>query len=240
VSPGFPESKELKMNPSPLMISRPRFQPQRLLLAVTLGGALLSGMMSVAFAGGTAGGTAADVPAASRNGPVTRAQVEQDLAAYQASGLAALERDESQSQIGTQPWREARRRYLALRGLPMAQMQALSRADVLKDLKAYRDSGLADAERRDGEESNQSASLLAAQERYDQLTMMDMMDKPLSRAEVLADLQIYRESGLAAFDRSEGEPSANTADHQAARARYEALKRDGRYQTLVMALGHQG
>lgn len=216
------------MNPSP-MTFRPRFQPQRLVLALTFGGALLAGLMSVAFAG---------EPAAAA--PVTRAQVEQDLAAYQQSGLAALERDDSQSQVGTAAWREARRRYLALRGLPVSRMQALSRADVLKDLKAYRDSGLADAERRDGEESNTSAALLAARERYDELTMMDMMERPLSRAEVLADLQIYRESGLAAFDRSEGEPSANTAAYAAARARYEALKRDGRYQTLVTALGRQG
>lgn len=238
------------MNPSPLITrSRPtsqqtsrltaRLPSQRFVLAVTLGGALLAGLMSVTFAGDAAAATEDSAPAHAP-AQLTRAQVEQDLAAYNASGLAALERDDSQSQVGTPAWREARRRYLALRGLPVAQMQALSRSDVLKDLKAYRDSGLADAERRDGEESNQSAALLAAQARYDHLTMMDMMDKPLTRAQVLADLQIYRESGLAAFDRSEGEPSANTEAHQAARARYEALKRDGRYQTLVMALGGQG
>ena len=62
------------MNPSP-MTFRPRFQPQRLVLALTFGGALLAGLMSVAFAG---------EPAAAA--PVTRAQVEQDLAAYQQSG----------------------------------------------------------------------------------------------------------------------------------------------------------
>ncbi|TXD88345.1 DUF4148 domain-containing protein, partial [Mitsuaria sp. TWR114] len=103
---GQPRSKEFQMNPSP-MTFRPRFQPQRLVLALTFGGALLAGLMSVAFAG---------EPAAAA--PVTRAQVEQDLAAYQQSGLAALERDDSQSQVGTAAWREARRRYLALRGLP--------------------------------------------------------------------------------------------------------------------------
>ncbi len=220
------------MNPSPL-IHRPRVQPQRLVLALTLGGALLAGLMSVAFA--------SEPPASSAaSGPLTRAQVQQDLQAYRDSGLAALESDESQSQVGTPAWREARRRYLALRGLPAGMKQALTRQDVLKDLKAYRDSGLADVERRDGEESNQSAALLAAQARYDELTMMDMMDRPKTRAEVLADLQIYRESGLAAFDRSEGEPSANTAAHQAARERYEALKASGRYQALVTALSQRG
>ena len=90
------------MNPSP-MTFRPRFQPQRLVLALTFGGALLAGLMSVAFAG---------EPAAAA--PVTRAQVEQDLAAYQQSGLAALERDDSQSQVGTAAWREAADRMVRI------------------------------------------------------------------------------------------------------------------------------
>ncbi|WP_067065358.1 hypothetical protein [Roseateles chitosanitabidus] len=204
-----------------------RFQPQRLLIAATLGCALMAGVMSVALAEPAA-------PAA-----VTRDQVVADLKAYQDSGLAALESDESQSEIGTPAWRAARVRYLALRGIPAdgVAKAPLTRAQVLTDLKLYQQSGLADAERRDGEESNQSASLLAAQERYDHLTMMDMMDRPLTRAEVLADLQVYRESGLAAYDRSEGDVSRSSPGYQQALARYKQLRRDGHYQHLVMALG---
>lgn len=219
-----------------------RFQPQRLLLAATLGCALMAGLMSVALADPAAAeATSVATLAASvaNTGPVTRAQVVADLKAYQASGLAALESDESKSEIGTDAWRDARKRYLALRGIPAdgAIKPALSREQVLSDLKAYRESGLADAERRDGEQSTQSATLLAAQERYDQLTMMAMMDRPLTRAEVLADLQIYRDSGLAAYDRSEGDVSRSSAGYQQALARYKQLKRDGHYQHLVMALG---
>lgn len=207
-----------------------RFQPQRLLLAATLGCALMAGLMSVALA---------EPAASATTGPVTRAQVVADLKAYQDSGLAALESDESQSEIGTAEWRAARLRYLELRGIPAdgAVKPALSRQQVLTDLKFYRESGLADVERRDGEESNHSAALVAAQERYDQLTMMDMMDRPLTRAEVVADLQIYRESGLAAYDRSEGDVQRSSAGYQQALARYKQLKRDGHYQHLVMALG---
>ncbi len=206
--------------------------PQRLLLAVTLGGALLAGLMSVALAA---------EPASAGAAPLTRAQVLQDLKAYQDAGLAALEHDDSQSQVGSEAWRQARRRYLALTHMAGAAARPLTREEVLADLRAYEASGLAAAERRDGEQSNVSENLLQAQARYEELRMAGVMnDKPLSRAEVLADLQIYRESGLAAFDRSEGDFSRSSPDYVAARARYEALKHGDRYQTLVMALHSPG
>jgi len=207
--------------------SAPSATPQRLLLAVTLSGALLAGLMSVAFAA---------EPSSGSTGATTRAAVLQDLKAYQDSGLAALERDDSQSQVGTEPWKQARRRYLALTHMAINGAKPLTREQVLEDLRRYEASGLAQAQQRDGEASTVSAEQLEAQARYEQLSMTAMNDKPLSRAEVLADLQIYRESGLAAFDRSEGDFSRSSPDYLAARQRYDSLKHGDRYQTLVSSL----
>lgn len=54
----------------------------------------------------------------------------------------------------------------------------------------------------------------------------------VSRAEVLADLEIYRESGLAAVDRTE-DFSLNAGQRAQAEARYAALKASPKYAELV-------
>lgn len=53
-----------------------------------------------------------------------------------------------------------------------------------------------------------------------------------SRAEVLADLAIYRESGLAAVDRTE-DFSLNAAQRAKAESRYAELKASPKYAALV-------
>jgi hypothetical protein len=53
-----------------------------------------------------------------------------------------------------------------------------------------------------------------------------------SRAEVLADLEIYRESGLAAVDRTE-DFALNATQRTQAEARYAALKSSPKYAELV-------
>ncbi|KQW45665.1 MULTISPECIES: hypothetical protein [unclassified Roseateles] len=55
----------------------------------------------------------------------------------------------------------------------------------------------------------------------------------VSRAEVLADLKIYQESGLAAAERTAAETGHNTVELQAARERYAALRQGERYAALV-------
>lgn len=55
----------------------------------------------------------------------------------------------------------------------------------------------------------------------------------LSRAEVLADLKIYQESGLAAAERAAAETGQETPALQAARQRYAALRHGERYAALV-------
>lgn len=54
----------------------------------------------------------------------------------------------------------------------------------------------------------------------------------LTRAEVLADLQIYRESGLAEFDRGESHDTT-TAAYAGAQAKYAQLRASSHYATLV-------
>lgn len=56
----------------------------------------------------------------------------------------------------------------------------------------------------------------------------------VSRAEVLADLKIYQESGLAAAERVASETGQpNGVELQAARERYAALRHGERYAALV-------
>ncbi|MDO9074565.1 MAG: hypothetical protein Q7U73_14985 [Rubrivivax sp.] len=63
-------------------------------------------------------------------------------------------------------------------------------------------------------------------------------ERPLSRAEVLADLQIWRESGLEALQ--EGEESAvYTPRHDAALARYAALRASPAFGALVQRIAQQ-
>lgn len=63
-------------------------------------------------------------------------------------------------------------------------------------------------------------------------------EAPLSRAEVLADLQIWRESGLEALQ--EGEESAvYTPRHDTAVARYTALRASPSFSVLVQRIAQQ-
>lgn len=60
----------------------------------------------------------------------------------------------------------------------------------------------------------------------------------VTRAEVLADLQIYRESGLAALDRGDAHDT-NTAAHARAEAKYAELRASPHYATLVQRIAAQ-
>lgn len=55
----------------------------------------------------------------------------------------------------------------------------------------------------------------------------------VSRAEVLADLKIYQESGLAAAERAAAETGQETPALLAARQRYAALRHGERFAALV-------
>jgi hypothetical protein len=59
------------------------------------------------------------------------------------------------------------------------------------------------------------------------------LQSSVSRAEVLADLKIYQESGLAAAERAAAETGQDTPALQAARQRYAALRQGERYAALV-------
>ncbi|KQV88223.1 hypothetical protein [Pelomonas sp. Root1237] len=55
----------------------------------------------------------------------------------------------------------------------------------------------------------------------------------VSRAEVLADLKVYQESGLAAAERAAAETGQDTPALLAARQRYATLRQGDRYAALV-------
>jgi Domain of unknown function (DUF4148) len=61
---------------------------------------------------------------------------------------------------------------------------------------------------------------------------------PLSRAEVLADLQIWRESGMAALHARE-EPAMLDAQYDAVAARYAALRASPMFAALVERIARE-
>lgn len=110
----------------------------------------------------------------------------------------------------------------------------LSRSEVLKDLKAYQSSGLAAAERLSLEQGHDVEGLEPARARYAQLTQRPYTTKaPLFRSEVLAELRIYQESGLALADREYLEQGVETEALRTARSRYVMLREGERYAMLV-------
>jgi len=103
--------------------------------------------------------------------PLTRAQVQADLRLYRESGLAALERTEPEAPVESPALNAARARYHQLRMDLLGQDHPLTRAEVLTDLRNYRESGLPSLERSDGEQASpDSAARQAAQQRYAALT----------------------------------------------------------------------
>jgi len=61
----------------------------------------------------------------------------------------------------------------------------------------------------------------------------------LSRAEVLADLKIYQESGLADAERIVAEGGVETASLHKAKERYAQLRQGERYATLVAQIAQR-
>jgi hypothetical protein len=68
--------------------------------------------------------------------------------------------------------------------------------------------------------------------------MATAAERPLSRAEVLADLQIWRESGLEALQNGE-ESAVCTPHYDAALARYAALRASPAFAALVQRIAQQ-
>lgn len=60
----------------------------------------------------------------------------------------------------------------------------------------------------------------------------------VSRAEVLADLEIYRQSGLAALD-SRDSPDFYSTDYQKAQARYKALRSSPAFAMAVARIAQE-
>lgn len=209
---------------------------RRAVVSSFLAGVLGSAAAPSALADGQPAATAAPVATA----PLTREQVVEDLAAYRRSGLSEFDSAESDPDVWSDSWRAARMRYLVdrMQWAGRKPQAPKSREEVEADLKAYQESGLAALEQQDSDSADYAQALKTARARYAELTMMHVMaPHPLSRAEVKADLEIYRESGLAALDRAEGASGADPLARSQALERYQALKTGGRYASLVAELG---
>lgn len=62
---------------------------------------------------------------------------------------------------------------------------------------------------------------------------------PLSRAEVIADLVVWQQSGLGAMHAGDDTANVFGADYRAAQARYEALRRAPEFAQLVERIARE-
>lgn len=110
----------------------------------------------------------------------------------------------------------------SLPAFAQADTQALTRAQVQADLKAYKQSGLdALSATEQGADTN-SAQYKAALARYYQLTGQQdkIAVKPLTREQVQADLSAWKAAGLPDAVVANQMPDVNSAQYQAALAVY--------------------
>lgn len=107
-----------------------------------------------------------------------------------------------------------------------------TRAEVVADLKAYRESGLADLNRVDADRGFDQDSRRQAEERYQQLrgaaglvaqAPAVQLPSPRSRTDVLAELKAYRTSGLADLDHADADLSMDQRARAQAEQRYQQL-----------------
>ncbi len=110
----------------------------------------------------------------------------------------------------------------------------LSRADVQADLDAWRASGLAAAHAGKSAPDVFSADYRAKLAAYQQLTGAELAqaaEHAPTRAEVTADLEAWRESGLAQAYAGRNAPDVFGADYRAKLANYQQLSKQ--YQQLA-------
>jgi hypothetical protein len=106
--------------------------------------------------------------------------------------------------------------------LPYVAITAFAIASVLATAQAYADEG---------------APYAASPAAVTDETAPAVSEQPhtLSRAEVLADIQIWRESGLAELQHSDM-PDVYSAEYQRASAKYQALRKSPRFAELVQSI----
>lgn len=101
---------------------------------------------------------------------------------------------------------------------------AETRADVQADLQAYNQSGLANFWHGDDAAPNTaSPEYKAAEQRYEALRGQKDNLKPVSRADVQADLKAYQESGLADMTTGNRDVDEFSPQYQNAVAKYHQL-----------------
>lgn len=153
----------------------------------------------------------------------TRAEVQADLQAYEQSGLAAYDHGDLLPDTNSPDYQAALKRYDQLRGIKPVT-KTVTRAEVVSDLKAYQESGLAALNRGDVTPNTNSQAYQAAEQRYAQLRGLDQSTPKVTRAEVEADLKAYQESGLQDMNVGNREVDDFSPEYQQAVAKYNALR----------------
>jgi hypothetical protein len=78
---------------------------------------------------------------------------------------------------------------------------------------------------------------------FDVARQYDIVDRhyrpTLSRAEVLADLQVWQRAGLQAFNRGEASPDTSSVEYRRAYARYAELRTSAEFAALVQSIARE-
>lgn len=149
---------------------------------------------------------------ASTPSTLSRAEVLADLTVYQESGLSEAERVAREGDSASPALRASRERYEALR-------RSQRYSELVAELAAKRGEAAPAFARPTGQHPAAPAP--------------DATPAGLTRAEVLADLKVYIESGLADAERTALQSSQFGPAFEQARQRYLALRHGERYAALV-------
>lgn len=163
---------------------------------------------------------------------LTRAEVVADLAAWRASGLADAYAGKATPDVFSAAYRAKFADYQRLSGAESAQAleHTLTRAEVIADLDAWRASGLAKAYAGKTTPNVFSTAYQAKLADYRQLTGSQdtqASENSVTRAEVIADLNAWRASGLEKAYAGKTTPNVFSTAYQAKLTHYRQLTQQG-------------
>lgn len=159
---------------------------------------------------------------------LTRAEVLADLNAWRASGLEQANAGQAGPDVFSADYQAKVADYRQLAGSNNAQAAAhtLTRSEVIADLDAWRASGLEQANAGKAGPDVFSADYQAKAAKYEQLTGSSnahVAQHSTTRAEVVADLNAWRASGLAQAYAGKTTPDVFSPAYQAKLTRYRQL-----------------
>lgn len=159
---------------------------------------------------------------------LTRAEVVADLNAWRASGLEQASAGQAGPNVFSADYQSKFAQYEQLTGASNAQaaQHSLTRAEVVADLDAWRASGLEQASASKAGPDVFSADYQAKIAKYEHLigsNNAQTAQRSLTRAEVVADLDAWRASGLAQAYAGKTTPDVFSPAYQAKLTHYHQL-----------------